>query len=81
MQMEEIEDLVLTPRLRRASSAAAKIARDRHHMFLGTEQHRYPLPVPPWSQDEKSLFSLSGDEYLSYKTRRKGQTSTSCRSA
>lgn len=45
--MKEIEDLVLTPQLRRALSAAAKVARDRHHMFVGTEHVLLGLLAEP----------------------------------
>lgn len=45
--MEEIEGLVLTPRLRGALNAAAKVARDRHHMFVSTEHVLLGLLAEP----------------------------------
>jgi hypothetical protein len=46
-QMEQIEGLTLTPRLRRSLRAAAKAAHDRGHSFLGTEHVLLGLLAEP----------------------------------
>lgn len=65
--MEEIEGLVLTPRLRRALSAATKIARDRHHMFVGTEHVLLGLLAEPDGIAAQVLSQLAVSDQMRQK--------------